>query len=155
MPYATGCAAAPATDPCSRCDLLLGLDGVHVDAVERGQSLMTVTVSTPWQPMGCPDCGVLALSRGRRGRLLNDVPGTVRVRLLWRQRLWRCPDPDCARGTFFEQVPSLVAPRGSLTVRAVSWAIAQLRREHATVHGPRPVPPSRDVVEDAVAGGPA
>lgn len=34
-----------------------------------------------------------------------------------------------------EQVPSLVAPRGSVTVRAVYWAIGQLRREHATIRG--------------------
>ncbi len=34
-----------------------------------------------------------------------------------------------------EQVPSLVASRGSITARAVSWAIGQLRREHATIAG--------------------
>ena len=34
-----------------------------------------------------------------------------------------------------EQVPTLVAARGSITMRAVTWAIGQLRREHATVHG--------------------
>ena len=34
-----------------------------------------------------------------------------------------------------EQVPSLVAPRGSITKRAVAWAIGQLRREHATIQG--------------------
>src|SRR5690606_25521829 len=52
-----------------------------------------------------------------------------------RQRVWRCPDPDCPKGTFVEQVPTLVAPRASLTSRAVGWAIVQLRREHATVEG--------------------
>src|SRR5690625_161567 len=96
---------------------------------------MTVTVSTPWQLMGCPTCGVVAPSRGRRRRELHDVPGLVPVRVLWRQRTWRCPDPDCPRGTFVEQVPTLVAPRASLTSRAVGWAIVQLRREHATVEG--------------------
>ncbi len=34
-----------------------------------------------------------------------------------------------------EQLPGLVARRGSITTRAVGWAIGQLRREHATVHG--------------------
>ncbi|NYJ65784.1 transposase [Pseudoclavibacter chungangensis] len=33
-----------------------------------------------------------------------------------------------------EQLPDLVARRGSITQRAVAWAIGQLRREHATVH---------------------
>ena len=57
----------------------------------------------------------------------------------WPSRLqiliWRCDDEDCARKTFMEQLPALVARRGSITKRAVSWAIGQLRREHATVHG--------------------
>lgn len=34
-----------------------------------------------------------------------------------------------------EQLPSLVGRRGSITTRAISWAVGQLRREHATVHG--------------------
>lgn len=35
MPDVTGCAAAPTTvDRCPRCDLLLGLEAVHVEAVD-------------------------------------------------------------------------------------------------------------------------
>jgi len=134
---ATGCAGAPTTtDPCPRCDLLLGLPAVRVETVERDETTMTVTVSTPWQLMGCPDCGVVAPSRGRRRRILHDVPhGQARVMLVWRQRVWRCPEKGCPRGTFAEQVPTLVAPRGSITTRAVTWAIGQLRREHATIAG--------------------
>ncbi len=135
MTNATGCSDAPTTDPCVRCDTLLGIPNLHVEAVERTDVLVTVTVSTPWQLMGCPTCGVVAHSRGRRRRELHDVPGIVPVRVIWRQRTWRCPDPACARGTFVEQVPALVAPRGLLTVRAVDWAVGQLRREHATVQG--------------------
>ncbi|MCT1458729.1 ISL3 family transposase [Aestuariimicrobium sp. p3-SID1156] len=135
MTNATGCSDAPTTDPCARCDTLLGIPELHVEAVERTAALLTITVSTPWQLMGCPGCGVVAPSRGRRRRELHDVPGLVPVRVLWRQRVWRCPDPDCSRGTFVEQVPALVAPRASLTSRAVGWAIVQLRREHATVQG--------------------
>nr|WP_244857631.1 helix-turn-helix domain-containing protein [Agromyces archimandritae] len=63
------------------------------------------------------------------------MPGADRVRLVWRQRVFRCEDTDCGRKTFMEQLPSLVAPRGSITARAVVWAIGQLRREHATVQG--------------------
>ncbi len=36
---------------------------------------------------------------------------------------------------FSEQVPSLVPARGSVTTRAIGWAIEQLRREHATISG--------------------
>ncbi|WP_166849037.1 ISL3 family transposase [Isoptericola sp. BMS4] len=137
MSNATGCAGAPTTtDPCSRCDVLLGLPQVHVEAVERAETLMTVTVSLPWQLRGCPDCGVVAPSRGRRRRVLHDVPhGDARVRLVWRQRVWRCPEAACPRGTFVEQIPSLVAPRASITARALTWAIGQLRLEHATIAG--------------------
>ena len=68
--------------------------------------------------------------------MLRDVPhGQVAVRLRWRQRRWRCPDPGCGVGTFTEQVPGLVAARGSISVRARSWAIGQLRGEHATIAG--------------------
>jgi transposase len=80
MSNAPGCAAgAPATDPCPRCDVLLGLTDVHVIAVERHERRLRVTVQSPWQLMGCPDCGVIALSTGRRTRVLHDVPGTVPV----------------------------------------------------------------------------
>ncbi len=106
----SGCAdARAATDPCSRCDLLLGLDRVLV--VWSGRD-----------------------GRGRHGRVLHDVPGATRVQVVWRQRVWRCGDDDYTRKMFVEQLPDLVARRGSTTTRAVSWAIGQLRREHATVH---------------------
>ena len=94
-----------------------------------------VTVSSPAAPTGCPSCGVVATGRGRRRRVLHDVPGTARVRIVWRQRVWRCSEDGCHRKSFVEQVPALVAPRGSITTRAIGWAIGQLRREHATVHG--------------------
>ena len=137
MSHATGCADAPTiTDPCSRCDVLFGLEEVRVEAVERGTGVMTVTVSTPWALMGCPDCGVVASSRGRGRRVLHDVPhGDTCVQIVWRQRRWRCPDLGCARSTFVEQVPALVTARGSLTFRAVTWAIGQLGGQHATIAG--------------------
>ena len=135
MSNATVRLGAHTTDPCIRCDLLLGLDGVQVEHVERGPTAMAVTISTPWQLMGCPRCGVVAVGRGRRMRVLHDVPGTVPVTIRWRQRTWRCPDGGCPVGVFVEQHPDLVRPRGSLTRRAVTWAITQLRREHATIQG--------------------
>ena len=137
MTNATGCPVAPATtDPCSRCDLLLGLPGVQVETVLRSPDRLEVMVSTPWRLMGCPDCGVVAPSRGRRERRLRDVPHAgARVELVWRQREWRCADPGCPRGTFVEQVPDLVAARASITARAVAWAIEALRTQHATVAG--------------------
>lgn len=134
--HSSGCADARSVFcPCPRCDLLLGLDGVHVEHVDRRDGLLVVTVSSPAAPTGCPDCGVIAVGRGRRRRVLHDVPGAGRVRIVWRQRVWRCGEEQCARKTFVEQLPAIVAPRGSITQRAVSWAVGQLRREHATIHG--------------------
>lgn len=137
MSHATsGCVdARSAIDPCSRCDLLVGLDGVHVEKVERDEGLLTVTVSTSPQVMGCPGCGSIAVGRGRRRRVLHDVPGASQVRVVWRQRIWRCADAHCIKRTFVEQFTSLVAARGSITTRAIIWAIGQLRREHATIAG--------------------
>ncbi len=97
---------------------------------------MRVAVSTPRRLEGCPDCGVVAVGRGRWVRVLRDVPhGDVRVQVAWRQRRWRCPEA-CPRGTFAEQVPTLVTARGVLTGRAVGWVLGQLRREHTTIAGP-------------------
>ena len=134
----SGCAdARSAFCLCARCDLLLGLDGVHVEAVDRSDGLLVVTVSSPAAPTGCPSCGVIATGRGRRRRVLHDVPGATRVRIVWRQRVWRCDDDGCARKTFVEHLPALVERRGSITKRAIAWAIGQLRHEHATIEGIR------------------
>ncbi|MDF9878673.1 transposase [Cellulosimicrobium cellulans] len=97
--------------------------------------MLTITISSPKRLMGCPACGVVAEGRGRRVRFLHDVPGVLSVRLGWRQRTWRCPDGGCPVGVFVEQVPDLVRPRGSLTCRAITWAIGQLRGQHATIAG--------------------
>jgi transposase len=94
-----------------------------------------VTVSSPAAPTGCPACGVIAVGRGRRRRVLHDVPSVTRVRIVWRQRVWRCTDDACSKKTFVEQLPSMVAARGSIKQRTTAWAVGQLRREHATVHG--------------------
>jgi transposase len=127
--------ACSGIDPCSRCDLLLGLGGIHVEQVEREDGLLTVIVSTPVEPTGCPECGVIAVGRGRHRRVLHNVPGASRVEVIWWQRVWRCTDAHCSKKTFVEQLPSLVPARGSITTRAIIWAIGQLRREHATIAG--------------------
>ena len=46
-----------------------------------------------------------------------------------------CPEPACPVGTFTEQDEQVARPRALLTVRACRWAIEQIRREHASVHG--------------------
>lgn len=129
--------ARSADCPCSRSDLLLGLDGVHVEHVDRRDDVLDVTVSTRAHPTRCLGRGVLVSAHGRRRRLLRDVPGMTEVRVVWGRG-----ESDCPRKTFVEHDSSLLAPRGS----AVAWATGQLRLEHATIQG------LARLVEYAVAG---
>lgn len=67
---------------------------------------------------------------------LIDAPAFGRpVRIVWRKRRWRCPEPACRTATFVEQNAEIAAPRAKLTTRACWWAIGQLRREHGSVNG--------------------
>jgi transposase len=78
----------------------------------------------------------VAQSRGRKQLTLIDAPmGAAAVRVRWRKRRWRCADPTCPVKSFTEQEPAVAAPRAQLTVRAVWWAIGQMRRENASVQG--------------------
>ena len=124
---------------CDRCDLLVGLDGLHVTGVERDEvGQLVVEVESEPTLMGCPACGVVAHGHGRVVVGLVDAPAMGRpVRLRWRKRRWVCPDPGCPVGTFVEQDERVAAPRSSLTTRACRWAIEQIRREHASVNGIR------------------
>ena len=138
MDHPTSCCRAqgPASDYCDNCDLLVGLDGYHVLDVARGPDGLVVRVESPPGPVGCPDCGVRATSRGRREHRLVDIPAFgVPVRLVWVKRTWACREVACSRRSFTETDEHLAPPRSTWTTRARSWAVGQLRREHATVHG--------------------
>jgi transposase len=144
MSEPTACTLTPA-DPrrpsspsswCENCDLLVGLDGLHVREVVRDEDCLTVTVESPPEPMGCPTCGVIVHGHGRVAVDLVDLPCFGKqVRIRWVKRRWSCPEPTCAVGTFVEQDEQIARPRGLLTVRACWWAIEQIRREHASVLG--------------------
>ncbi|WP_420485509.1 ISL3 family transposase [Intrasporangium calvum] len=121
---------------CDNCDLLVGLDGLHVTSVERDDAGLVVVVESASTPMGCPECGVVAHAHGRVTVELVDLPCFEQpVRLRWVKRRWSCPEPACATVTFVEQHETIARPRGLLTVRACWWAIEQIRREHASVAG--------------------
>ena len=136
MPEPTLCCRA-ARGYCERCDLLVGLEGLHVVAVDRDDGgALTVTVESSVDLMGCPACGVVAHGHGRREVRLVDAPAFGKpTALVWRKRRWVCPDRECPVGVFTEQDETVARPRGLLTVRACRWAINELRREHASVQG--------------------
>lgn len=124
---------------CGRCDLIIGVAGLHVTAADRDdRGRLVVTVESEPTVMGCPVCGVLARGHGRDEVELVDAPAFgAPVRVRWRKRRWVCPDADCPVGSFTEQDERVAAPRTKLTVRACRWAIEQIRREHASVNGVR------------------
>src|SRR5690606_32015500 len=72
---------------CTNCDLLVGLDGLHVTAVDRAPDLLTVTIESAPALTGCPGCGTVAESHSRRAVRLVDAPCfDTPVVLLWRKR---------------------------------------------------------------------
>ena len=122
---------------CQRCDVLVGLVGLHVTGVERTEGGLRVDVeSGQLTVVGCPSCGVVAHAHGRQTVELIDAPCfTAPVRLWWRKRRFRCPEPSCPVTSFMEQDPDIAPARGLLTRRATRWAIGQMRRENASVQG--------------------
>lgn len=135
-PTTGACARRDAADYCDRCDVLVGLDGLHVIGVERTDTGLTVTVESPPRPGGCPVCGVIAASHGRRTVTLVDTPCFGRpVTLVWRKRTWCCAEPDCTVQGFTEAHPEIAKTRALLTGRAGWWAVRQMRFEHARVSG--------------------
>ena len=63
-----------------------------------------------------------------------DAPWAgVPARIRWFKRRWLCREHTCQIATFIEQNHSVCAPRARLGVRAIRWAIRQLRFEGATI----------------------
>jgi transposase len=141
MPKPMACPrACTAAEYCSRCDLLVGLPGVHVRSVRevigRRGALLEVVVESAPRVEGCRECGVVMGSHGRREVRLIDVPCFARpVELRWRKRTWRCAEPECPGGLLTEANDDVARPRALLSTRACWWAIGQMRREHASVAG--------------------
>ena len=109
---------------CKRCDLLVGLDGLHVTAVDPDCDGRLVVGLSRATLMGCPTSAVVAHGRGRVLVRLVDAPSMGRpLSVVWRKRRWVCRDPGSPARTFVEQDELVAAPRSSLTTRACRWAI--------------------------------
>ena len=98
---------------CDRCDLLVGLGGLHVTGVVRDDGGgLVVTVESAPEVMGCRTCGVVAHAHGRVVVDLVDAPAMGRpVWIRWRKRRWVCPEPACP-GTLTLRSPKAMRRSG-------------------------------------------
>ena len=96
--------------PCDRCDLIIGVDCLHVTGAERDErGRLVVTVESEPTVMGCPACGVVARGHRRNEVTLVDAPAFgAPVRIRWRNRRWVCPDAGRPVASFDERI---AAPR--------------------------------------------
>ncbi|MCZ3386651.1 MAG: ISL3 family transposase [Actinomycetia bacterium] len=138
MAEPTSCCTLPGSY-CARIDTLFNMAGVHVTDVgwgaagEVGGGRLTLGIETHPDPVGCPECGVVATGHGRRVRRLHDIPVFgAPVQLVWRSRRYRCAEPACVIEGFTED-HALAAPRQKLTSRAMWWAISCIQRDTASV----------------------
>ncbi len=119
---------------CPTAAVMFGVPGVRVLAAQRDAAGLDLTVETDQELEGCRRCGVLAVLHDRREHLLHDAPfGHRRVRVRWRKRIWRCPEPACPV-VAFREAHELAAPRARLTRRAITWAADALADDDTTVN---------------------
>ena len=136
MSHPTCCCCCASLDRCDRCDLLVGLEGFHLMSVARTPGALVLDVESCNQLAGCPGCGVIAQGHGRMVVEVIDAPWAgIPTRIRWHKRRWICREHTCQIATFTEQNHSVCAPRARLGVRAIRWAIRQLRFEGATISG--------------------
>ena len=130
------CCCAVSLGRCDRCDLLVGLAGFHLMSVARRECGLVLDSESCDRCAGCPGCGVITQGQGRVVVAVIDAPWAgVTVRIRSHKRRWICRERTCQTVTFLEHDERVCAPRARLGVRAIRWAIRQLRFEGATISG--------------------
>ena len=105
-------------------------------SVARAPDALVLDIESCDRCAGCPGCGVIAQGHGRVVVEVIDAPWAgVPARFRWFKRRWICREHACETVTFLERSEKVCAPRARLGVRAVRWAIRQLRFEGATIAG--------------------
>ena len=101
--------------------LLLGLDGIVVDAVDIHDGVRVLQVSTAPAWVGrCPACQTRSTASHRgwvRTRPRDIKIGPGRPLMVWRKRKWLCTNTSCEKKTFTEATPA-IPPRARVTLRA-------------------------------------
>lgn len=129
----TACLPADDNSYCLNCDTWLGLPGFHVtDVAQGGDGLYVSIETTPSQPPECRRCGHRTYGHGRIPVTVHDRPATFgKMILTWLKRRYRCQECHAT----FSEYQHRISRQGVLTRRAVDWAVAQLRYEHASING--------------------
>ena len=115
---------------------LVGMVGFALLAAIDIDGELHQLVETTATVVGCGGRGTRALSKGRRHVRVRDLPtgGRPVVVVVWRKRIWRCPEADCEVGSWTEQTTA-VAPRASMTERARGEACRQVGEQNRSVAG--------------------
>jgi transposase len=122
---------ADATSCCP--ETIVGLPGFTILAAGEYGGELELLVETTAGSVHCAQCGKRAKAHDRREHLLRDVPiGGRATVLVWRKRIWRCPDPSCTVRTCTEQHP-LATPRSAVTKRAKMWLARRVSTHAHTV----------------------
>lgn len=129
----TACHPADDNSYCLNCDTRLGLPGFHVtDVAQGGDGLYVSIETTPGQPPSCRRCGHGTYGHGRIPVTVHDRPSAQgKMVLTWLKRRYRCQEYHAT----FSEYQHRIARQKVLTGRAVDWAVAQLRFEHASING--------------------
>ncbi|MBV9511508.1 MAG: ISL3 family transposase [Caulobacteraceae bacterium] len=99
---------------------LCPMPGCRVERITREGSDLLCVAARGTRPGGrCPDCGDASRTvHSRYRRRVADLPSLGRqVRVGLQVRRFYCRNPACARRTFAERLPELVAPRARRTLR--------------------------------------
>ena len=62
------CPCCASLGRCGRCDLLVGMEGLHMIALARRESGLVLDIESCDPVAGCPGCGVIAQGHGRGGQ---------------------------------------------------------------------------------------
>ncbi|MBI1918295.1 MAG: ISL3 family transposase [Planctomycetes bacterium] len=115
---------------------LLALDehGFQIVGLVAGDDGETwVMIETVPEPVGCPQCGVVASSKDRRPAKLRDLEVSGRpVVVVWVKRVWKCEESACPTKSWTEQ-RSFAGLRKVLTERVRAEICRQVGENNCSV----------------------
>jgi transposase len=112
---------------------MVGLEAMTVLDVAQGDDELVVTVESTATTAWCRGCGERAAAKDRTDVTVRDLSCFGRaVRMVVRQRRWRCPREWCAMKTWTEEL-AMLCGQAALTRRAGQEACRQVGQEVRSV----------------------